>query len=284
MITSFVLRAVAVVSSASGTGFREPARWVDDPQRTRRVLIIGDSMAATDFGVALERRLDAHPKVDCRRFGKSATGLARPDFYDWTKQAQRLVKRHDPDLVVVIMGGNDGQDLVNVRGKGRVRYRSSAWEPEYERRLYHFGELLAGEGRRVLWLELPAMARSRFEAKLRQIRRLQEETAALIARNRYLRTRDYFYDLQGRLRKYVPVRGKKSSPKKRRVLMRQEDGIHFSLPGAVYFARSVVSEVLVGLELGTEGMLEGSARPEPAIWMSSKSPAASSSPSRRADR
>ena len=272
-----LLGVAVVLFGATGDGFVEPARWADAPDRTRRVLILGDSMAATDFGRALQRWLNRHPQVTCRRFGRSATGLARPDFYDWMRRARQLLRRHDPDVVVVVIGGNDGQDLLNHEGKGRVRYRTSAWEPEYERRLYHFGELLAEQGRRVMWLELPAMARPRFERKLRQIRRLQEEVTALLPRNRYVATRAIFYGDGGELRHSVPGRRKLKGGRP----MRQDDGIHFTVEGADYFARRVLSDILVGLNLG--GTTDR-ARPRPPIWTSSEPSAGASSPSRPTPR
>lgn len=268
MIAVWLLGGALLVTASTGDGFSAPARWAEAPERTRRVLIVGDSMAATDFGRALEGRLDGHPTVDCRRFGKSATGLARPDFYDWMHRARRLLERHDPDLVVVIIGGNDGQDLLDRRGKGRVRYRTAGWEPEYERRLYHFGELLAGQGRRVMWIELPAMAKPRFEAKLRQIRRLQEEVAAVLERNRYVATRDFFYDDRRRLRRFVPGRRRPGG----RRSMRQGDGIHFTVEGARYFANRVLVDVLAGLNLGGTG---DHAPRRSSLWPSSKPPAPS---------
>jgi len=57
----------------------EPAAAPTEP---RRVLILGDSLAATGFGAMLEKRLDAREDVVCYRKGKSASGLARPDFFD----------------------------------------------------------------------------------------------------------------------------------------------------------------------------------------------------------
>ena len=89
------------------------------PAAPRKVLILGDSLAATGFGALLEKKLDAHPDIECDRKAKSATGLARPDFYDWEAEAKKQVDAKQPDLVVVIMGGNDGQDLTPKSGKGK---------------------------------------------------------------------------------------------------------------------------------------------------------------------
>ena len=50
------------------------------PAAPRKVLILGDSLAATGFGALLEKKLDAHPDIECSRKATRATGLARPDF------------------------------------------------------------------------------------------------------------------------------------------------------------------------------------------------------------
>src|SRR5690606_15905590 len=100
----------------------------------------GDSLAATGFGALLERKLDAHPLIKCHRKGKSASGLARPDFFDWIAEGKRQVELRDPDLVVVIMGGNDGQDLTRPpRGGGkRVTWKDEAWADAYRERMDQF--------------------------------------------------------------------------------------------------------------------------------------------------
>ncbi|MEL7368825.1 MAG: DUF459 domain-containing protein [Myxococcota bacterium] len=204
-----------------------------------KVLIVGDSMAATDFGRALERRLDAHAALRAARRGKSSTGLARPDFFDWMSEAERQIKRHRPDLVVVIIGGNDGQDLIPKKKGRRVHWNKSKWNAAYARRVTDFAKLLMGEERRVAWLELPAMDRRRFERKLSLIRKVQKDALSQLGpRVQYVSTRDIFYDKQGRLKRKVRDRRGKL------VALRQKDGIHFSLPGSHYFADRVLPSLL----------------------------------------
>jgi hypothetical protein len=219
--------------------------WPEPRKGKLRVLILGDSMAATDFGKALERRLDAHPKVVADRRGKSATGLARPDYFDWMKEGAARVKRHKPDLVVVVLGGNDGQDLIDVDGRsGRVVWPSEAWDEAYRGRTRAFVELLiADPARRLAWIELPAMALPSLEKKLERIRALQREVLAEFGvRATELSTRDGFYDPDGKLRTEVPGA-------KRRRALRQDDGIHFSVAGAAWFAERVAPLVLERLGL-----------------------------------
>ena len=210
------------------------------PSTAKKVLIVGDSMAATDFGRALQRRLGAAKKLRVARRGKSSTGLARPDFFDWMAEAQRQITRHKPDLVVVIIGGNDGQDLIPPKKKKgrRVHWKKDKWKGAYAARVQAFAKLLMGEDRKVAWLELPAMDLRSFERKLGIIRDVQKKALAELGpRIRYVDTRDIFYDTKGRLKRKITAGGK-------RVALRQEDGIHFSLEGGQYFADRVMPSLL----------------------------------------
>ena len=101
-----------------------------------RVLLLGDSMIATGFGVKLESLLDKTAGIVAYRKGKSASGLARPDFYDWMSEGRHQALAREPDVVIVMLGGNDGQDLTtNGPSKRRVRWGSEAWNDAYAARV-----------------------------------------------------------------------------------------------------------------------------------------------------
>lgn len=218
------------------------------PQEPRTVLILGDSLVATGFGALLEKRLDAHPDVVCYRKAKSASGLARPDFYDWFDQGWRQVEFRKPDLVVVIMGGNDGQDLPPWKGSSRVHWNSEGWPSAYRDRVDDFlGKVttpVEGEdAARVMWLGLPAMGMRSLEKKLVLIRQIQQEAvAALGAGAVYVDTNQFLVDEQGELLSTASVQGKSRE-------LRAEDGIHFTMSGSEYLADKVYPEVLVALGL-----------------------------------
>ncbi|MCB9700740.1 MAG: DUF459 domain-containing protein [Myxococcales bacterium] len=213
-----------------------PTAVADGP---RRVLILGDSLAATGFGALLERRLDGHPDIECFRKAKSSSGLARPDFYDWMSEAKAQVKARDPHLVVVIMGGNDGQDLTTKNGKGkRVHWKTDEWNEAYRERVASFLDELRGDGRRVLWLGLPRTGTTAFEKKLELIRDVQQNATAEFEDVEYLDTSPYFEDDKGNLQEKADV------GKKRQQALRADDGIHFTMAGSEYFAERVYPEVL----------------------------------------
>lgn len=219
------------------------------PPPIQKVLILGDSLAATGFGVLLEKRLDADPRVKAYRRAKSASGLARPDFFDWMREGKRQVELREPDLVVVIMGGNDGQDLTPGRRKGkRVRWKTEGWDEAYRGRMDTFLGGLGAPERKVLWLGLPSMGMRSLERKLELIRSVQEEAiAALGSTARYLDTSPMFTDENGQL-----IERAKVGDRKRPQVIRADDGIHLTMAGSQYFADKVYPEVLTSLGLPLE--------------------------------
>ena len=59
------------------------------------------------------------------------TGLARPDVYDWPGAISREMATANPDVVILIFGANDDQDM-EADGH-RVPLQSDAWQQEYAR-------------------------------------------------------------------------------------------------------------------------------------------------------
>ena len=69
------------------------------------------------------------------RQGRESTGLARPDYFDWTAQLRVDVQRFRPDIIVAMLGGNDFQDLV-VPGRPSVRrFWVDQWNALYRQRV-----------------------------------------------------------------------------------------------------------------------------------------------------
>ncbi|MBK8240206.1 MAG: DUF459 domain-containing protein [Deltaproteobacteria bacterium] len=213
------------------------------PAGPHGVLILGDSLAATGFGALLEKKLDAHPDIVCHRKGKSASGLARPDFFDWTAEAKKQIELRKPALVVVIMGGNDGQDMTPATKKGkRVPWADrEAWAADYRARMDAFLADIDDDTRKVVWLGLPTMGLKSLETKLELIREIQKD--AVLARGEtYVDTAPMVTTDDGALLEQAKV-GSSRKPQ----TIRAEDRIHFTMAGSEYFADRVYPEVLAVL-------------------------------------
>jgi hypothetical protein len=217
----------------------------------RRVLIVGSSLAATGFGAVLEDMLDEHPDIECFRKAKSASGLVRPDFFDWMDQSKRQVEFRKPDLVIVFMGANDGQDIPSWQGSSRVGWGDEAWPTAYRDRVDDFLANLTmsvegQDGADVMWLALPKMPSPSLERKLTVIRGVHEAAVAALGGNgSYLDTTQYLVDEQGQLMVSTEVRGKQRE-------IRSEDGVHFTMSGCEYLADKIYPEVLTRLGLPAE--------------------------------
>ena len=135
----------------------------------RRVLLLGDSNMRLTLGVALDRRLAGLGwQVD--RVARSGSGLARPDHFDWIRQAAIAVHRTRPDVVILILGGNDTQGLTPSPGSQGPRIpwkEGGAWIAEYGARVHSLLNVLWAPGRRVFLLSptnrRPRVARERLQ-------------------------------------------------------------------------------------------------------------------------
>ena len=227
------------------------------PDEAYKVLILGDSLAATGFGALLERRLDAHPHITCFRKGKSASGLARPDFFDWVAEGKRQADDREPDLVVVIMGGNDGQDLTRLGAGKRIPWQHEDWADSYRERMDTFLREIGAPERKVLWLGLPFMGLKSLEKKLVTIRQVQMDAVEALGEDAtYLDTVPLVTDEAGEMLTSAKV-GDKSKPQ----TLRADDKIHFTMPGSEYFADRIYPSVLQILDLPDIADLP---EPEPA--------------------
>lgn len=118
-----------------------------------RILVIGDSFAI-GLGLGVSRGLGNGP-VNVVRQGRESTGLARPDYFDWTAQVRVDVQRFRPDIIIAMLGGNDFQDLV-VPGHDSVRrFNITAWNALYRQRVSRLMALATSGGARLVWVGLP---------------------------------------------------------------------------------------------------------------------------------
>lgn len=124
-----------------------------------KVLVVGDSDAGA-FGPYLASLLDETGVAVTTVDYKVSSGLARPDFFDWPAHLREQVPIVDPDIVVVTFGGNDSQGLADVDGTFSSRWNDPVtakdeWQPEYIRRAGEVMDLLAADGRTVVWVGIP---------------------------------------------------------------------------------------------------------------------------------
>jgi hypothetical protein len=208
----------------------------------KTILLMGSSMMATGFGAVLQDKLDEHPYVTCHRKAKSATGLARPDFFDWMATGTAEIEAHHPDLVIVLLGGNDGQDLQSVGSGRHVVFKTDDWEPAYRGRVDEIITMLSSEGAEVLWFGVPRTNTIKLEAKLDMIRGIHRAAVEGNDAATYLDLTPFLEGEGGELIKEIRFQGKIRD-------MRGDDGMHLTMAGSRYLADKVVPEVLAAVGL-----------------------------------
>ncbi|HYD40197.1 MAG TPA: DUF459 domain-containing protein [Anaeromyxobacter sp.] len=200
------------------------------PPDQTAVLLVGDSLMVT-LAPAVTRAVADDGSVRVVAAHRSATGLSRPDVYDWPAVVGSFLAIDRPRLVVCAFGGNDAQD---VRHEGKVlAFGSAAWDALYAARVRAMMTAMRASGAEVLWLGLPPMRPARFDARMRHLDALFEAEAARVEGVTYVPTSTVVGDASGRFAGFLRGPGGKL------VRVRHDDGIHYAEHGAQLVAARV---------------------------------------------
>src|ERR687898_622570 len=205
--------------------FAQPTR--SDPLE---VFVTGDSQAEF-LG---QRLIDQSPEglLDVTTVARNATGLTNPAFFNWEINAEQEVVDRDPDAVVMAIGGNDGFNVQTADGS-LYNPGDPGWETEFARRVAVVSSVLSGDGERpVYWVPPPTARDPKFNEIFAIQNRAVERATEAISALRYV---DVYSTLNhGRYSDSLTIDGK-------RVLARQEDGVHFTREGAVAAVRLILA-------------------------------------------
>lgn len=152
-----------------------------DPQRPVGVLVAGDALAG-GLGRALARAGAADGTLIVRSQAVAASGLARPDVFDWANRIGSVVVPDD-EVVVLFLGLNDAQGLSrSATATGPVG--SPSWTEAYRARL---AATIDGAGPRpVVVVGLPAVENPVRDRELQAVRRAVAAEVAAHANVRYV--------------------------------------------------------------------------------------------------
>jgi len=196
----------------------------------RTVLIAGDSMILEGFGVALQRRLKEYQGLTVIREGVYSSGLARPDYFDWQPYLKELLDEHRPDLLVLSLGANDPQDIVDEKGK-RHFCATDSWNEIYAGRVRRLLETAAARGVLTFWVGLPIMAIEKYGRKIANINAVVERECARFPKCHFVDTWLVLADSENEFTTY------RKKADGRRLRIRAKDGIHLTETGGRILTR-----------------------------------------------
>jgi hypothetical protein len=192
------------------------------------VFVTGDSQAEF-MGQLLTDELP-DDLFDVEVAPRNSTGLTNPEFFNWEINAQQEIAARAPDAVVMVIGGNDGFNV--LVGDQLYGWQDPEWQTEYARRAAVVMRTLSSEGERpVYWVPPPTARDEEQNAIYETQNRAVEDAAAAVPGARYV---DIFNTINGgEYSDELRIDGD-------RVLARQSDGIHFTREGAVVPVRLIL--------------------------------------------
>ncbi len=232
-------------ATAPGSPAADASPVADAGAPKKKILILGDSMIAGAVGLFLENGLRKVHGHEVRRKGKSSTGLARPDFFSWPKEAKAQALAFPPDAVVVMFGGNDVQGL--WMGKGEwITWPEPGWPIEYARRVNAFADIVAPNGEPLFWIGMPVMRPEKFHVRVQRVNTIYRAEMAIRPGGHFIDIWRLLADENGNYTDRLDIDG---LPGGKKQTVRAGDGIHLSVAGAhrvEAHVRAIIQQVLSG--------------------------------------
>jgi hypothetical protein len=136
-----------------------------------KILLIGDSLIIEKFGPTAEQTLLTYEGVEVYREGHYSTGLNRVDYYDWFNRTRDLISSYQPDILILYVGANDGQNIRGFDGS-YGEWPSSNWDIIYENRVNTYLEEFSPQVEMIYWIGHPIPKTYSFQEKFSKMNEL----------------------------------------------------------------------------------------------------------------
>lgn len=198
-----------------------------------RFVVVGDALAR-GLGAGLERVTDLDPRFEVVSRFNEASGVSRPEVYNWPGAIPKILRSGKFDAVVAFMGVNDMRPIKT--GETRVEVGTPEWTTAYKNNMDNLLASAVSNGARVYWVTLPPMQKPEFEAQM--------QTIAALQRDRVVSGNQILIDIRPPL--LTPEGGflmgdLDADGKPRR--LRAKDGINFSRQGNDFLANMVMGAI-----------------------------------------
>jgi peptidoglycan DL-endopeptidase LytF len=212
-------------SDASSPTVTSTASVVTPRASLKKAWIGGDS-AAYQIQFTLAARLKKLGVSKVVSAGKSISGLAPPDFYNWPVHLKSALASLHPQAVVFMVGMNDGQGM--TAGGKTLLFGTAAWKKEYTKRVKTMMDAMRSAGvTRAYWIGMPIMRSASFGKKMALLNTIFRAQAAAHPDVTYVDAWKLFSSSKGT---YVAK-------------WRSADGMHFNIVGVNRLVSAVVTLV-----------------------------------------
>jgi hypothetical protein len=218
-----------------------PAKVAFTPKKKLRLWVAGDSLVITP-GYSIVRAAGASPViisvggVD----GHVATGLTRPDVFNWFTRIAAETKKLRPKVVVLNFGANDDHGYMTGLPEGTSigSFASPTWSEEYRRRVVGVMDTVNRAGGVVVWIGLPITRNEAQTQRFDTINAIVQKVAkARPGKAIFIDTYTMFAGDNGGFAEYL------ENAKGDTVKVRAGDGLHFDTAGGDLIAREVLKQL-----------------------------------------
>jgi uncharacterized protein len=226
-------------SSSTSATLHKPAF---SPRRKLRLWIAGDSLVIVPGWEIIRAagHAGAIQPVGNGPDGHVATGLERPDVFNWFTHVADELRRLRPNAVVLDFGGNDDHGYMTGLPKGVTLdgFGSASWAREYRRRVGGMMDEVNRAGAFVVWIGLP-IVRSPSETRDFDLINavVESEARKRAGRVAFIDTYATFASDTGGFAQYL------DDASGNKILVRAPDGVHFEPAGGAIIARMVLHEL-----------------------------------------
>ena len=222
------------------------------PTDPLKLWVGGDSVTET-FGTQLVRVTGLTGVFQSTLDFHLGTGLCVPTYFNWPLHlAQDVLPKVDPDVVVIMFGANDGQNIQLADGTILTAF-SQPWQDEYARRVGAVMDLLKSPSndRIVMWTGPPPMGPTTGTHGMDLISHIDWMEAQTRPWVHYVDTWVYFSDTDLQFQHYLPSAGGQLSG------LRQKDNIHMSDIGGTWLSWIVLRDLAKFVDLSASAAQPG---------------------------
>ena len=225
---------------------KPPAKPKFTPQKKLRLWIAGDSLVITP-GYSIARAASASPVIDAVGGvdGRVATGLTRPDVFNWFDEIRTQVKKLHPNVVVLDFGGNDDKAYMTGLPEGTTigEFGGPTWKNEYRRRVAGVMNIINRAGATVVWIGLPVTRSEAQTQRFDVVNAVVQKEAKPEGQGDLHRTYTMFAGNTGGFTEYL------ENAKGDTIKVRAGDGVHFDTAGGDMIAREVLKQLNATFDL-----------------------------------
>jgi hypothetical protein len=208
--------------------------FVPTAEQPAMLWVAGDSLVDT-VGPAVVNAAAATGVLEARMEVQYSSGLTRPELYDWPAHLAAGLTESPSDIVVFMVGANDGQPIAT--GDGWASFGTEAWRTEYRARAGAVMDLLTDRVATVYWVGQPIPRDDVQAQRTLVMNEIYGSEAAARAAVTYVDAWALFADADGTYASHLPDEAG------RPIQVRNIDGVHLTPAGADMLAAEILEAV-----------------------------------------